>query len=416
MARGSQIIADVYLRRLSRFCDDLSLSSKHLADMEEGEVTNLLDDYIRDKENMTGEGKPAGSYLISIVKIIRSWLSYNGKDIKRRIKVMGAQQSPTLKGERVPTQDELRTILNNATVQSRVTCSLMAFSGLRPQVLGNYDGNDSLRIKDVVDLEIKGSTVSFKRIPAMVIVREELSKSRKRYFTFLGQEGCRYLKEYLEFRMNKGEKINRDSPVITSKNRGAKPFISTNNIGDQVKKAIRLSGMEKRPYVLRGYFDTQLMLAESKGLIMRDYRQFFMGHVGDIEHRYTLDKSLPENTVKDMREAYLRSTKYLETEQKGVPEEDLARKLREFAIMLLETQMGLKLTDKQKENLYSLPVEKFQEELKKLSIRKKMNVINNGNKQKVVSLDEVESFIEKGWEYVNILPGNKAIIKLPEKI
>ena len=149
---------------------------------------------------------------------------------------------------------------------------------------------------------------------------------------------------------------------------------------------------------------------------MRDYRQFFMGHMGDIEHRYTLDKSLPENTVKDMREAYLRSTKYLETEQKGVPEEDLARKLREFAVMMLETQMGLKLTDKQKENLYSLPVEKFQEELKKLSIKDKMKVINNGNKQKVVSLDEVEHFIEKGWEYVNILPGNKAIIKLPEKI
>ena len=108
MARGSQIIADVYLRRLSRFCDDLSLSSKHLADMEEGEVTNLLDDYIRDKENMTGEGKPAGSYLISIVKIVRSCLSYNGKDIKRRIKVTDAQQSPTLKGERVPTHDELK--------------------------------------------------------------------------------------------------------------------------------------------------------------------------------------------------------------------------------------------------------------------------------------------------------------------
>ena len=98
----------------------------------------------------------------------------------------------------------------------------------------------------------------------MVIVREELSKSRKRYFTFLGQEGCRYLKEYLEFRMNKGEKLNEDSPVVTAKNRGAKPFISTNNVGDQVKKAIRLSGMEKRPYVPRGYFDTQLMLAESK--------------------------------------------------------------------------------------------------------------------------------------------------------
>jgi len=31
-----------------------------------------------------------------------------------------------------------------------------------------------------------------------------------------------------------------------------------------------------RAYVLRSYFDTQLMLAESKGLVIRDYRQFWM--------------------------------------------------------------------------------------------------------------------------------------------
>ena len=28
------------------------------------------------------------------------------------------------------------------------------------------------------------------------------------------------------------------------------------------------------PYVLRAYFDTQLMLAESKGLVLEDYRSF----------------------------------------------------------------------------------------------------------------------------------------------
>jgi len=56
------------------------------------------------------------------------------------------------------------------------------------------------------------------------------------------------------------------------------------------------------------------MLAESKGLVLRDYRQFWMGHKGDIENRYTTNKCrLPESVIEDMREAYRRSQEYLQT-------------------------------------------------------------------------------------------------------
>jgi hypothetical protein len=66
--------------------------------------------------------------------------------------------------------------------------------------------------------------------------------------------------------------------------------------------------------VLRSYFDTQLMLAESKGLMLRDYRQFWMWHKGDIENRYTTNKQrLPEDVIEDMREAYRKSQEYLQT-------------------------------------------------------------------------------------------------------
>ncbi|NIM44298.1 MAG: site-specific integrase, partial [Nitrososphaeria archaeon] len=81
-----------------------------------------------------------------------------------------------------------------------------------------------------------------------------------------------------------------------------------------IRVAIRKAGFPWRPYVLRSYFDTQLMLAESKGLVLRDYRQFWMGHKGDIENRYTTNKQrLPEEVVEDMREAYRRSQDYLQT-------------------------------------------------------------------------------------------------------
>ena len=69
-----------------------------------------------------------------------------------------------------------------------------------------------------------------------------------------------------------------------------------------------------RPYVLRAYFDAQMLLAESHGKIAHPYRVFFMGHKGDIEARYTTNKGiLPKNLVEDMRRAFKESSEYLET-------------------------------------------------------------------------------------------------------
>jgi hypothetical protein len=64
-----------------------------------------------------------------------------------------------------------------------------------------------------------------------------------------------------------------------------KHFIRSTNVGDVIRDGIRKAGFPWRHYVLRSYFDTEMMLAESKGLVLRDYRQFWMGHKGDIEHR-----------------------------------------------------------------------------------------------------------------------------------
>ena len=41
-------------------------------------------------------------------------------------------------------------------------------------------------------------------------------------------------------------------------------------------------------------------------------------------------------------------------------------------------------------------------------------MINNGATQKIVSLEEVEPHIKKGWEFVATLPNGKAILKLPK--
>ena len=103
-------------------------------------------------------------------------------------------------------------------------------------------------------------------MPAVAVVRSALGKGGHQYLTFLSEEECGYLEDYLEERMRSGEKISSISPIVTPKMR-MKPFVRAINVGDMIRKAIRKAGFKWRAYVLRSYFDTQLMLAESKGLV-----------------------------------------------------------------------------------------------------------------------------------------------------
>lgn len=152
-----------------------------------------------------------------------------------------------------------------------------------------------------------------------ITVRAELSKTRHQYFTFaIIASVCRIL-SYLNERLSRNEVLHGNSPVISleasSENRrssnNAKPFLPTVQISRRIRQIFR-PRFTWRPYMLRAYFDTYLLIAESKGLIAHDFRVFFMGHVGSIEATYTTNKSmLPEKSLDAMRESFARVEKYL---------------------------------------------------------------------------------------------------------
>ena len=315
VARGSRITADVYARRLAAFCEQAKQSPGALPLRSDKAVRDLLLDFVTAEEK---RGR-AGSYIQSSLKAVKSWLLHNGLKLSLPVRVQGASDTPSLRDERTPTQQELREILLAATPKDRVSCALMAFSGLRPEVLGNYRGVDGLRLGDLKGLKAGPDGVEFERVPAFVEVRKELSKAGHRYFTLLGEEGCEYVHQYLEERRRAGEKLTLETDLIHPKGSGGfhrKRFVTTINIGDGIRKAIRGAGFRWRPYVLRAYFDTQLLLAESKGKLARDYRVFWMGHKGSMEARYTTNKGrLPTELLDDMRETYQRCERFLSTSQ-----------------------------------------------------------------------------------------------------
>jgi hypothetical protein len=205
-----------------------------------------------------------------MLKAAKSWFRFNHKHLEVDIKL--SRESGVFDREKPPTPAELRRILDTADVRQKVEISLMAFSGFRDQVLGDYTGVDGLKVRDFPEMSIQDGKVEFDKIPALVICRATISKVGYEYAGFLNREGCDYLKNYLEERMRPRKKepkqngktvevkappeaVNPDSPIIMPKQLSVGSHIRTTNIADMLTKAITRAGFNYRPYIFRRYFE-----------------------------------------------------------------------------------------------------------------------------------------------------------------
>ena len=231
-----------------------------------------------------------------------------------------------------------------------------------------------------------------------------------------------YLQNYLIERIRSGETISPQSSIITAAKLGfrGKQHITAVNVGDLMRNAIRNAGFTWRPYVLRAYFDSRLLLAQDERLIPRDYRSFFMGHVGDIEHRYSLNKGrLSEDLIESMRSSYEKSSKFLETEHKGLSEDEVEKKFRTQLLLMA----GFNQEEIQEKNLLNLNAEEItrmaREKLFGMNrgditqqIQKDKQELSGSHKQKVVPIDLIEQYINNGFVVKMALGNDRAIVEL----
>jgi hypothetical protein len=413
LARGSKLTAEVYLRRLSRACGLLETTPKDLVEGAKGDLKGFQDSLQDMVTLLESQGKAPG-YILGLVKSVKSWLRQNDVQITRKIKVSRPTSTPTLEDEQVPSKEELSRIFRSSSPRVRVAETLIAFADLRLGVLGNHDGSDGLTIRDLPELSVEDGGIEFTRIPTMVVVRPGLSKARHRYFTFLSGEGCTYLKEYLDARIRRGENLGPDSPVIGHERSSAsRRFPLTKKISHLIRTAMRKAGVYKRPYVLRCYAETQLIIAESQGKISHPYLQFIAGHKGDIDARYSTNKGrLPPEMIEDMRQAYTRcepllSTVAQPTEQDLIVKEAKMEVLKSIAKSLLGVDLLEVKIARERELERELGLEEeialFEDEIKRMR--------EVDDPQIIVGEGELEERLAEGWEFVSVLPSQKILIR-----
>jgi len=317
LLRGSAVAAAERLRRLGWLCEHFDTTPQEMAKLSRGKAEDFLYDMVSVLE---GHGKRS-SYISNLLKAAKSWFKFNRKHIEVDIRL--ARETGLYDQEKAPTTPELRRILDAADTRQKVGVRLMAFSGFRDETLGDYTGVDGLGISGFPETEIKDGIVDFKALPTRVICRPPISKIGYEYASFLNNEGCDYLKAYLEERMrprkketkrdgktveveSPGETLSPDSPIITPKQLNVGSHIRTSNISDMLKKAIEKAGFNWRPYVYRRYFSTKMLHAEEDAM-PHSYGVFWTGHHGEILLQYTLLKGLDDVTLKKLRAAYAKA-------------------------------------------------------------------------------------------------------------
>lgn len=393
LARGSRATGDVWLRRLRAFCTQTGTTPKELARLKQRLLRDLFLDFISSEERRGS----SGPYIAHTVAVAKSWLRFNDVTPPSGLKIRGSDR---VREETALSPEQVRRIMNIATPRERVAVALMSQAGVRPEVLGDYLGEDGLRIRDLPELSVGDTSVSFSRTPTVIVVRPELSKARHKYLTWLGTEGTNLLKDYLETRLKTGEHLAPESSLLrpeTSK----RAFIRTLKIGEAVRRAFRAAGFDgTRPYVLRTTFATRMLECENAGKVSHAYWTFWFGHKGEMSAVYTTNRGkLASSMVEQMRESYRRCEPALTS---SAPTEAEIR--RGVARVLLES-LGYSSEDLDKVDLGDV------EQVRALTQKR---VAPPPKRQSLVSMADLPRYLDAGWTFVGNVGQDRVLLNPPE--
>jgi integrase len=388
--RGSRKSVENSTGGMMDFCSYLEmLPNDALAYMRKNDVYKVLDGYVA----WMLKDKFAPNSLRNRLSAVKKFLAINDFELdnaKMRVKVdLPRYHAVTV--DRVPTQEELRSVLTHTDARGKALVTMLASSGMR---VGEFL---TLRVKDI-DLSKNRATIH---------LRAEVTKDRQPRYCFISDEAVTFLKEFLLDRIN-----NPSDYIFPTSTRGQEH--KTGNLpmsywnADHIfSLALKNSGLGEKDdqgratihiHCLRKFFFTQMLQP-----LGRDIAEALMGH------KLFLDSAYRRYTEDQMREFYLKGMEAVTImlRKRGMSQEEIKQSFRREILMQVA---GYSQEAVDKLDLSSIKDEDFQK-----MVREKLlgAMANNGSRQKVIHSGEVEKYIHQGWEYVASLPDDRAILKLP---
>ena len=201
----------------------------------------------------------------------------------------------------IPDREDVQKLLDDAKLHHMVGIALIAFSGLRPV--------------DAVNLKYENIKASYEAGDEVLTIVIKQKKTRDWYFTFLGPQGTRYVRQLLT-RRKRWEPIADNTPIIAWEKEPISALGLRRAIGRIIERTVgnHPSGESFRvfrPYSLRKYFRRT---ATRLGV---EVAEFLMGHRSGQESlvaTYSGLRDMDPQAIAALKKEYVKILPELETE------------------------------------------------------------------------------------------------------
>ncbi|MCI4346919.1 MAG: hypothetical protein L3K07_09250, partial [Thermoplasmata archaeon] len=240
-----------------------------------------------------------------------------------------------------------------------------------------------------------------------------LSKGKNAYYTFGSHETADAILAYLRERRHGGENLTLESPLVLPDTRGrlserrakdGASFMVRKALAERVKRAMTRVGPPMagwHAHTLRAWFSTQMESCESKGLVSRTRREFFMGHSLGVDGQYNVERPLSAEKVDELRASYARCEPSLSTAPPSTTNDGATRVLRALLVA-----RGHPKEEAEKLDIGGMSDSELEALFKKLGASAKRT-------EKAFAVDEVPKLLDAGWEFVAPLNGSMAVLRSP---
>ena len=359
----------------------------------------------------------SASSVGNYVSAIKSRMKYESIPFVREIRIPDRHIHHTIMKETTPTVNQIDNLIRNSKPSTQTIVALAAFLGLRFKAIAG------LQIQDFPELKItENKEVVFEKIPTRIKIPSKLSKNRRGYETFLIENGCIILKNWLHIRLQSGEELVPESFIVPTGCKTESPRLKSVAIPRRLYTVFQKVNFNSRPYSLKGFFATQLM---NSG-IEQNLQTFFMGHSGPIQNQYTTQRQFSTDQIEIHRKIFKEKIQSHLLPQENQSDVKLKKTFDRFAkgmhVKTEDTATVDETIDKVTTELHNQvkeTAERLNEERKKLSeeVEIKMKNLLKQNKtkihseQKIIPESELSNHLANGWRYQNTLPSGSLVIE-----
>ena len=181
--QGSDATRTIYGRYIRQFVEYHKTTHTKTTKMSTDEAEDALKSFV----NHLKREQKSGQTIKVARNAVKQWFLANKIQIISKLK--NVDDSKTY-FDYIPTKDDVRKVLDECRIDYKVVVCLIAFSGMRP--------GDALKLK------YESLKASYEREDEVLTISLQEEKKKNRYFTFLGPQGTRYMRELIERRKELG--------------------------------------------------------------------------------------------------------------------------------------------------------------------------------------------------------------------